>query len=162
MACCRKRPVDKVEKPVYDDEDCQYGIKPSELFSVNEDKDMDSLKALGGVEGLAKALHTNTRDGLDLLDKGSRSVEEHRRVFGPNSFKATAPKNFFMLCLENLQDPIILLLIAAALHVNAQTQCYVQVSTVLGAALPEQRAHNEWIEGVAIWIAVFVVVCVGE
>eukprot|EP00877_Chromochloris_zofingiensis_P000874 jgi/Chrzof1/10788/Cz05g12040.t1 len=224
MACCKKQP--KVEKPVYDDENCPYGIKPSELFTVNEvsihvhahagnpgaageyrqhtnscgnnalqAKDMDRLKALGGVEGLAKALHTNTHDGLDLLDKGPGSVEEHRRVFGPNVFKATVPKNFFMLCFENLQDPIILLLIAAALvsldqnptaatsmfacvsceacvveladfnvsMADAQTRyCYVQVSTVLGAALPEQRAHNEWIEGVAIWIAVFVVVCVGE
>jgi Ca2+-transporting ATPase len=36
-----------------------------------------------------------------------------------------------------------------------------QVSTVLGAALPDQRAKNEWIEGVAIWVAVLLVTCVG-
>lgn len=38
----------------------------------------------------------------------------------------------------------------------------LQVSTVLGAAVPESRRQNEWTEGVAIWIAVIVVSCVGE
>lgn len=38
----------------------------------------------------------------------------------------------------------------------------LQVSTALGAGLPEQRAKNEWIEGVAIWAAVFIVSGVGE
>lgn len=51
----------------------------------------------------------------------------------------------------NLQDPIIILLIFAA-----------TVSTALGAGLPEQRAKGEWIEGVAIWVAVLLVSTVGE
>ena len=38
----------------------------------------------------------------------------------------------------------------------------LQVSTGLGAGIPEQRAKNEWIEGVAIWVAVFLVSGVGE
>ncbi len=38
----------------------------------------------------------------------------------------------------------------------------LQVSTVLGAALPDQREEKEWIEGVAIWIAVIAVTMVGE
>jgi Ca2+-transporting ATPase len=29
-------------------------------------------------------------------------------------------------------------------------------------AIPEQRAHGEWVEGVAIWIAVLIVISVGE
>jgi hypothetical protein len=33
---------------------------------------------------------------------------------------------------------------------------------VLGAALEEQRKEKEWMEGVAIWVAVFIVVAVGE
>ena len=38
----------------------------------------------------------------------------------------------------------------------------MQVSTVLGAALPEERAQSGWTEGVAIWVAVIVVSLVGE
>lgn len=38
----------------------------------------------------------------------------------------------------------------------------LQVSTVLGSAIPEEREKNGWVEGVAIWIAVLVVIGVGE
>ena len=37
----------------------------------------------------------------------------------------------------------------------------LQVSTGLGAGLPAQRAKNEWIEGVAIWVAIILVTGVG-
>jgi hypothetical protein len=33
---------------------------------------------------------------------------------------------------------------------------------VLGAALEEQRKEGEWIEGIAIWVAVAIVIMVGE
>jgi Ca2+-transporting ATPase len=33
---------------------------------------------------------------------------------------------------------------------------------VLGSALPDQRKEGEWIEGIAIWVAVLIVVAVGE
>ena len=36
------------------------------------------------------------------------------------------------------------------------------VSTVLGAGIPEERAHRGWIEGVAIWCAVLIVAMVGS
>lgn len=47
---------------------------------------------------------------------------------------------------ESLKDPILVLLMAAAL-----------VSTVLGAAIPEEREQAAWSEGIAIWVAVLVV-----
>lgn len=37
----------------------------------------------------------------------------------------------------------------------------LKVSTVLGVAIPEERADNAWTEGVAIWVAVIVVSGVG-
>jgi len=78
---------------------------------------MDGLRALGGVTGLAAAIYSHEHSGLDSAAKPGdpRSVEEHARVFGPNRYKEVPSKNFFALCFENIQDPIILLLIAAAL-----------------------------------------------
>lgn len=79
-------------------------------------KDMDKLQALGGVEGLAKAIGSSETAGLDAAESSATgSVGEHSRVFGPNKYKEVPSKNFFALCYENLKDPIILLLIAAAL-----------------------------------------------
>ena len=36
-----------------------------------------------------------------------------------------------------------------------------QISTILGAAVPEERENSAWTEGVAIWVAVLVVSLVG-
>ncbi|KIZ04767.1 hypothetical protein MNEG_3196 [Monoraphidium neglectum] len=119
---------------------------------MNENKDVDTLKQFGGVSGLAKAICSHEHTGLDPEARpgAPESVQEHSRVFGANKYKEVASKNFFALCWENIQDPIILLLIAAAL-----------VSTILGSVLPEQRKEGEWIEGVAIWVAVLIVIAVG-
>lgn len=38
----------------------------------------------------------------------------------------------------------------------------LQVSTVLGVAIKEEREQKAWTEGVAIWVAVIVVSLVGE
>ncbi|WIA22054.1 hypothetical protein OEZ85_004399 [Tetradesmus obliquus] len=141
---------EQIVVPVFDDVNCPYGVKPSELFKLNEDKDMSKLKELGGVTGLCKTIKTDQQHGLDPASSGHASIDEHRRVFGSNTFPPVPQKNFFALCWENIQDPIILLLIAAAL-----------VSTVLGAALEEQRKEGEWIEGIAIWVAVVIVIMVG-
>jgi Ca2+-transporting ATPase len=76
---------------------------------------MAKLAELGGAAGLADILHSSTHQGLESTANGAGSVEEHRRVFGPNTFPPAPQKNFFVLCFENIQDPIILLLMAAAL-----------------------------------------------
>jgi magnesium-transporting ATPase (P-type) len=73
---------------------------------------MDKLKALGGVAGLATAIGSHAHSGLD---PSQATVDEHARVFGYNRYKEVPSKNFFALCLDNLRDPVILLLIAAAL-----------------------------------------------
>jgi len=110
---------------------------------MNANKDMDGLK--DGVEALATLLHSSCETGLDESGVSASMV-----AFGENKHKEAPAKNFLWLCWETIQDPIILLLIFAA-----------TVSTTLGIAIPEERAHNGWVEGVAIWVAVLVVVGVG-
>ncbi|KAG2496224.1 hypothetical protein HYH03_005822 [Edaphochlamys debaryana] len=83
--------------------------------------------------------------------KGMPSLAERVEVFGSNHPPVVPPKSLLGLIWGNLQDPILLLLIAAAL-----------VSTVLGAAIPEQRHESGWVEGVAIWVAIAVVVLVAS
>ncbi|KAG2490086.1 hypothetical protein HYH03_011392 [Edaphochlamys debaryana] len=133
-------------------DDSPYQAKFEDITKANEEKDMEFFSRVGKADGLAKLLGSSVETGLnqDTQGSGSDSVAEHRRVFGPNKFAEVPPKNFFVLVWEVLQDPILLLLIFAAL-----------VSTVLGAAIPEEREKNNWIEGVAIWVAVFIVTLVG-
>ncbi|PNW74900.1 hypothetical protein CHLRE_12g505350v5 [Chlamydomonas reinhardtii] len=124
---------------------CPFDVNPVDLLTMNEGKDMAALKGLGGAQGLAKKLATSLHEGLD-----PSTVDAHAEAYGHNKFKETPPKSFFSLVWENLQDPVIIILCVAA-----------AVSTALGAAIPEQRKHGEWIEGVAIWVAIILVVSVG-
>lgn len=128
----------------------EYKVSVDELTRINENKDMEALGGLGGVPGLAEMLSVDVHKGLEPEGSGADSVENHRTAFGANKYKEVPPKSFFLLVWENLQDTIILILMAAAL-----------VSTILGAALPESREENAWLEGVAIWIAVVAVTAVG-
>ncbi|GLC46005.1 ATF/CREB activator [Pleodorina starrii] len=129
-----------------------YGVGFEELTKANEEKDMEFYNRVGKAWGLAKLLGSSPDRGLnpDPNATGHDSVAQHRRVFGANRHAEVPPKNFFLLVWEVVQDPILILLIAAA-----------AVSTILGAAIPEEREKNNWIEGIAIWVAVVIVTLVG-
>mmetsp|Transcript_211 Transcript_211/g.228 ORF Transcript_211/g.228 Transcript_211/m.228 type:complete len:653 (-) Transcript_211:390-2348(-) len=127
-----------------------YGVSFEQLNKANEDKDNELILKLGGLEGLARALHTDLSNGLDTKKQDGGSLEDRSAVFGSNRYKETPPKSFFSLVWDVLQDPIVILLCIAA-----------GISTTIGAAIPEEREANHWIEGVAIWIAVLIVTMVG-
>lgn len=127
-----------------------YQLNVTDLNDLSANKDDAKLKELGGVSGLAAAIGANITTGLDPAAEGDASIATHAATFGENKYKTQPPKSFFGLVWDNLQDPVVQLLCVAAL-----------ISTVLGAAIPEERAHNGWIEGVAIWVAVLLVTCVG-
>ena len=103
--------------------------------------------ALGGAAGAAAALITSLADGVA---DDAASLEARRAAFGANRLPAVRPKNFFALWVSNLKDPILIMLMVAAL-----------ISTILGAAIPAEREESAWTEGVAIWVAVLVVSLVG-
>jgi hypothetical protein len=82
-------------------------------------KDSSALNSKHGcVQGLAKALGTDTKAGLPA-DSSSGSgepsaVEASRAAFGANKYKQVPPKSFFKILFEGFRDPVILLLCAAA------------------------------------------------
>ena len=81
-----------------------------------QDKVRDALAKHGGVEGIAAALHTNERQGISTTSPvADQSVEGRQRIFGPNKFREVQQKSFFKLLWENLQDPVLILLMVAAL-----------------------------------------------
>ena len=74
-----------------------------------------TLKSRGGIDGIADALRTSTVDGLDAGTVDSTSLENRVRVFGANRYKQVPQKTFLGLLWANLQDPIIILLMVAAM-----------------------------------------------
>ena len=79
-----------------------------------QNKDVGKLEAAGGVQGLAKSLLTSTTEGINVA-RGEGSLEHRRQTFGANAFKEVKQKAFWSLLFENLQDPTLILLMAAAL-----------------------------------------------
>lgn len=59
-------------------------------------------------------------------------------------------QSLMFMFIQNLVKHIILMI------------CSPQVSTVLGASIPEQRAERGWVEGVAIWVAVLIITFVSS
>ena len=70
------------------------------------------------MQGLCEALQCTSSRGLDPSPAGSSGqagLEQRRQAFGANEFREVPTKSFFALLFENLKDPTLLLLMAAAL-----------------------------------------------
>jgi magnesium-transporting ATPase (P-type) len=112
------------------------------LDDINVPQERESNRAnldkFDGVDGMLKALGTSVENGLS-----DEQVLEMRARFGTNDFPESPFDSFFSMLLEALTDTTLLILLAAA-----------AISLVIGAI--EDPGHG-WIEGGAIFIAVFLV-----
>jgi Ca2+-transporting ATPase len=117
-------------------------VNQSLLDSLNveqaKDENRENLDKLGGIDKLAKILGLNVETGLS-----SSQVETLRARFGDNSFPESPMETYLALLFNALTDTTLLILIAAA-----------TVSLVIGV-ITEPGAG--WIEGAAIFIAIFLV-----
>eukprot|EP00197_Chlamydomonas_leiostraca_P002921 CAMPEP_0202857402 /NCGR_PEP_ID=MMETSP1391-20130828/353_1 /ASSEMBLY_ACC=CAM_ASM_000867 /TAXON_ID=1034604 /ORGANISM="Chlamydomonas leiostraca, Strain SAG 11-49" /LENGTH=1154 /DNA_ID=CAMNT_0049536193 /DNA_START=185 /DNA_END=3649 /DNA_ORIENTATION=- len=119
-------------------------ISPDELVRINKDKDLQALRSAGGAQGLIHAanLGTDLHHGLPV-----ERVEANRARFGANVFPGRPPPSFLAGFLDAIQDPMIVILLIVAI-----------ITIIVGAAVPEQRAHNGWSEGIAVLVTALVVV----
>ncbi|GIL57498.1 hypothetical protein Vafri_12720 [Volvox africanus] len=131
------------------DANCPYSIPPSVLFQLNSEKDGEKLLKLGGVAGVAEGIGSNLHDGLTERDDKS-GVTTHRDAYGANTLPEKPPPSFFSMLFEAAKDPMIIILLVVAV-----------VTIVLGAAVPEQRAHNGWSEGLAVLGTALIVIFIG-
>ena len=86
-------------------------------------------------EDIAASLHTNLKKGLDLS-----TVKKHFAQYGPNEIPQDQPKTRFQILIDQLLNPIIYIL---------------AIATVLAFLF------NDWLEGVAILIVIFISVAIG-
>ena len=112
------------------------------LDSMNVEQSRETnkqaLDAIGGTEGLTKMLGVNVHTGLT-----HQQAEKHREIYGSNVFPESPMPTFFELLFEALSDTTLLILVAAA-----------TVSLIIGVI---ENPGEGWIEGAAIFIAVFLV-----
>ncbi|CAI5448419.1 unnamed protein product [Caenorhabditis angaria] len=135
-----------------------YECSVAELRSLMELRGAEALEKInatyGGVEGLCQKLKTDPINGLPTDPAG---LQRRQEAFGKNEIPPSPSKSFFRLAWEALQDITLVILLVAAL-VSLGLSFYKP---------PEEHASNDsseqeagWIEGVAILVAVLVVVMV--
>lgn len=120
------------------------GVSRDVLCSMLETSNMETLQELGGIGGLAEALHTDPRQGLPGDDP---HAEERRERFGINFISPKPPKTIWYLMWMALQDFTLVMLIVSAV-----------ISLVLGMTFEDPSTG--WIEGAAILVSVVIVVVV--
>ncbi|MCD7466176.1 putative calcium-transporting ATPase 13, plasma membrane-type [Datura stramonium] len=122
------------------------GIDQSSLAKLVKDKSVDKLAHLGGVQGVAASLKSDTTNGIsgDPEDVGCR-----HEAFGSNTYRKPPTKSFFVFVWESFKDPtIIILLLCAALS--------------LGFGIKEHGPKEGWYDGGSIYVAVFLVISVSS
>ncbi|KAH6856806.1 hypothetical protein B0I37DRAFT_426312 [Chaetomium sp. MPI-CAGE-AT-0009] len=169
-------------------EDNPFTLTPGQLSKLLEPEAVTALQALGGLPGLERGLRTDTQAGLSLdettihretdnsaapapappqrppLPKPlpSKSTtntpySDRRRIFGENRLPEHKSKSFLALAWIALQDRVLILLsVAAAISLALGLYQTFDGHDEAGAA----GARVEWIEGVAIIVAILVVVVV--
>ena len=159
--------------------DNKFAFSPRQMSQLVDSRSLSAFRALGGIDGLERGLRTDRRCGLSseemLLDGhvsfnapvrlmsasvGGRPNEpfaDRKRVFGDNHVPTKKPPNFLQLMWMTYNDYVLFLLTAAA-TVSLGIGLYQSFGTVQTPGNPPV----EWIEGVAILVAIVVIVLVGS
>ncbi|KAK3986800.1 Ca2+-transporting ATPase [Cladorrhinum sp. PSN332] len=144
------------EEHLFNIENNPFAFSPGQLSRLLEPKSLPALQALGGIDGLARGLRTDKRSGPSIDET---HLSGHRkRVFGVHHLPERKSKSFLQLAWIALHDRILILLsIAAAISLA------LGLYQTFGSTTHHdgEGARVEWVEGVAIIVAIAIVVLVG-
>lgn len=140
-------------------EGSQYKVSPKQLGLLNhhEQQALYILYELGGLDGLQDKLQCSIETGLS----SDSDFSERKRIYDTNVLPDRKSKPLWKLMLLALSDKMLILLSVAAVISFA-----LGMYESFGTPPKYDKAGNEepkvdWIEGVAILVAVVVVVSVG-
>ncbi|KAF9585214.1 hypothetical protein BGW38_003378 [Lunasporangiospora selenospora] len=172
------------------DTGCQpFSITPDQFMGLIDPKSPENLVALGGIDGVIAALHTDKARGLSTDSSSLTSVvadgekapshqnstssitiSDREQFYARNVLPKTKAKSIFQLMWMALQEKILILLLVAAI-----------VSVGLGIYEDFGMEHKDeilydknyepyvaepkkisWVEGVAIFVAIMIVILVGS
>lgn len=128
-----------------------FAVSLAELCSLAEhgedEQNKRNLEILGGSAGVAKKLNSSLESGISGT---AADVEKRSQVFYDNKMPERPYSSFMELLWEAFQDPVLIILLVAA-------------TVQLGIGIYDELEHGEpgWIDGLAIYIAAFIVSIVG-
>ncbi|KLT44250.1 calcium-translocating P-type ATPase [Cutaneotrichosporon oleaginosum] len=161
-----------------------YAEKPSRLAMLVDPKSLEDLEKIGGVSGLLNGLGVDPNLGLctdgsnagaprsssDMPGQGAQwrtSLEDRRRVYGQNDLPNRPSKTLLQLMWIAFKDKVIILLSVVAV-ISLALGLYNDLGGVHELMYSDNCPQGcyppkvDWIEGVAIIVAVLIVVLVGS
>ncbi|KAI5793645.1 calcium-transporting ATPase 2 [Pyronema domesticum] len=169
-------------------ENSPFAFSVGQLNKFLNPKSLDAFKAVGGIKGLEKGLQTDLTAGLSIdecavankvtfeeaiqasetsrdvtsaahvSDGSAGSFSDRKRIFKDNSLPSKKAKSLWRLMWEQYQDKILILLTVAAV-ISLALGLYETFGVVHAPGAPPAV---DWIEGVAICVAIVIVVLVGS
>lgn len=151
-----------------------FAFSITQLQSLVDPKDASILQVLGGTSGILSGLHVDPNFGISNDEKSANNsnhsitIVKRQEVFGANRLAPVKSKSFLRLVWEALQDKVMILLSIAAV-VSLSIGIYQDIkgdsdakpiTDINGNTLVSQKPH--WIEGVAILVAIVIVVLAGS
>ncbi|WPG99230.1 calcium-transporting atpase 2 [Acrodontium crateriforme] len=163
-----------------------FAFTPGQLGKLLNPKSLGAFHAVGGLNGMERGLRSDRNTGLSIDEdrlEGTVSFEEatsspssdvtqvevpasaangdkappgsftdRKRIFGDNILPEKKPKSFLQLAWMAYNDKVIIVLTVAAV---------IALALGLYQALGTPEGGVEWVEGVAICVAIAAVVLVG-
>lgn len=160
-----------------------FAFSPGQLNKLLNPKSLAAYRALGGISGIARGLQTNLESGLSVDETnvrrriafdeavegkdtkeessaipGAEQFGDRARVYGKNVLPAKKATPLWKLMWNTYNDKVLILLTVAA-FVSLALGLY----ETLGVEHPPGSPPAvDWIEGVAICVAIIIVVAVGS
>ncbi|CAO3650572.1 unnamed protein product [Cunninghamella blakesleeana] len=197
--------IDMIRIPHHDNKN-PFSFTIQQLISLVDRKDLDFLQQIGGIEGLAKGLHSNLAHGineneLDLPSIHIEQLENHQQqyheekenndsdlnsdistplilpnnnvtpcsprfvqrkyVYGTNTLPDVNSNSLLQLMWNAFQDKTLILLTISAI-ISFSVGIYEDITVIELDANGNKIPGVKWVEGVAIIVAVVLVVVVGS
>ncbi|OAD07131.1 hypothetical protein MUCCIDRAFT_19942, partial [Mucor lusitanicus CBS 277.49] len=156
-----------------------FAFTPDQLAALQDPKNIDLLHTYGGLDGVAKGLHADVHHGLtpnttadkhitlnDITLDASKlttasTFAQRYSIFGRNALPPVKGKSIFQLMWMAFNDKTLILLAVAAV-VSLAVGLYEDIAVPEYDAQGNRIAGVKWVEGVAIIVAILIVVLVGS
>jgi len=125
---------------------------------LRQSEQQEYLNKHGHFEGMAKKLRSNLTTGLS--SSNTQDLEARRNQFGRNEIPQKPPKPFWILMWEAVQDTTLIILIICAIISLVLSVVFHSENKLDEEFAASKEPNVEWIEGLAILVAVVVVVFV--